>query len=320
MKQGNPSGMIIVNREDLVMKSNKSANHNLNNQTLKGIVLITLAILGLSVMDALVKWMVMQDNHPVQLLAVRGWIILLFFSLLIFQRGTVVVRTSSRRLHLIRGLIGACAPILFFLALKTLPLAEATALFFSSTFMMTGLSAWFLKEPVGFHRWTAVVIGFCGVLMITRPGAEAFRIEALYVFVASLAYAILVVSGRWLTRTDSALSLVFYFNLALVLICTAALPWIWQPMAPQIWLGIVGFAVLALLGHLGIAQAFKIAPIGVIAPFEYMALVWATLLGFLIWQDLPSAYSFAGMLVIIFSGIYILHRERVGKSSASIDF
>lgn len=271
----------------------------------------------LSVMDAMVKWMVMQENHPVQLLAIRGWITLLFFSLLFVKKGPGNFTSPKWRPQLVRGLFGACAPILFFLALKTLPLAEATALFFSSTFMMTALSAWFLKEPVGFHRWFAVIIGFCGVLLITRPGAEAFRIEALYVFGASLAYSILIVSGRWLSRSDSALSLVFYFNLALVIVCTVPLLWLWQPMTVQIWLGTGSFAILAFLGHLGLAQAFKIAPVGIIAPFEYMAMVWATILGFLIWGDLPSTFSFGGMLVIIFSGIYILHREQLLKQNES---
>ncbi len=283
------------------------------NQALTGILLVSFAIFTISVMDALVKWMVMQDNHPVQLLAVRGWLSVLFFLLLIRLRGPRLVRTTRWRWHLGRGVIGAFAPILFFLSLKTLPLAEATALFFSSTFMMTALSAWFLKEQINAQRWLAVVIGFCGVLLITRPGTEVFRIEALYVFGSSLAYSILVVSGRWLARDDSALTLVFYYNVALTIVCSLPLLWIWQPLADEIWLGILVFSILALLGHLGIAQAFKIAPVALIAPFEYMALVWATLFGYLIWDDLPQALSFVGMLIIIISGLYLVRRETGGE-------
>lgn len=258
----------------------------------------------------------MQGYHPVQLLAVRSWIIFIFFILIFYRRGIAVVRTTRWRSQLARGLIGTAAPILFFLSLKTLPLAEATALFFSSTFMMTALSSWVLKEPVGLHRWLAVVIGFCGVLLITQPGVETFQFEALYVFGASLAYSILIVSGRWLSQSDSALSLVFYFNLALIIICSTSVLWIWQPMDISIWWGTLGFAILSFLGHLGIAEAFKIAPVGLIAPFEYMALIWATLLGFIIWGDLPTSLTFAGIAVIIASGIYIHHREKLANTNA----
>jgi len=269
----------------------------------------------MAVMDALAKWLILAGNHPVQLLAVRSWMTLAFFTYLLFYQSGTSIRTPHWGLHLIRGLIGACAPILFFLALKELPLAETTAVFFSASFIMTALSAWFLKEYVGAHRWLAVLVGFCGVLLITRPGAEAFRIEALFVFGASLAYSILVVSGRWLSRTDSVFSLVFYFNLAIAVVCTVPLPWIWQPMTMQTLFGVVVFAALALLGHFGIAQAFKVAPVGVVAPFEYMALIWATLLGFIIWGDLPAQISFLGMFIIISSGLYILHRERLAKKT-----
>ncbi len=277
--------------------------------------MIIFGILSLSLMDAVVKWMVMQNHHPIQLLAIRSWMIVLFFVFLMAQRGPGLIKTSRWRSHLGRGLIGTATPILFFLSLKTLPLAEATALFFSTTFVMTALSSWFLKEPVGSHSWATVIIGFIGVLLITNPGSEAFRIEALYVFGASLSYSILIVSGRWLSQSDSVWPLVFYFNIALLLVCNPLPLWLWQPMATEIWLGIVAFAILALMGHFGVTLAFKLAPVGLIAPFEYLALVWATLLGYVIWNDLPNPTGFSGMAVIVSCGIYILWRERRYKNS-----
>jgi drug/metabolite transporter (DMT)-like permease len=127
---------------------------------------------------------------------------------------------------------------------------------------------------------------------------------------AGLFYSIMVVSGRWLSRSDSTLSLVFYFNLALLMVSTISLPWVWQPLANYFWVATAVVAVLNFLAHLGIAQAFKLAPVAVIAPFEYSAMVWATLLGFLIWGDLPDLAGFAGIIVIIGSGVYIAARER----------
>ncbi len=276
---------------------------------LRGIILISLAIFAISLSDAMMKWLVMDDTHPLQLLAIRSWITLGFFILLLRSHGDQPFVSQRWKPQLMRGLVGALAPIFFFLSLRALPLAEATALFFCSTFIMVMLSAVFLGEKVGVHRWAAVIVGFSGIILITRPGTELFRVEALYAIISSLFYAIMVVSGRWLSRTDSTLSLVFYFNLALLLIATLGLPWVWQSMDSQAWLATLIMAILTFLAHIGIARAFKTAPVAVIAPFEYSAMLWATLLGFLLWNDLPDWFSFAGIAVIISSGLYIIARE-----------
>jgi drug/metabolite transporter (DMT)-like permease len=278
--------------------------------SLRGILYISSAVFILAISDALVKWLVMEDMHPLQLLAVRTWITLLLFGFLLRSHGRAKVVSRRWKPQLARGLVGSMAPVFFFLALRNMPLAEATALFFCSTFIMVILSAVFLNEKVGIHRWLAVVVGFSGILLITRPGTDLFRIEAIYVMLAGLFYSIMVVSGRWLSRSDSTLSLVFYFNLALLMVSTISLPWVWQPLANYFWVATAVVAVLNFLAHLGIAQAFKLAPVAVIAPFEYSAMVWATLLGFLIWGDLPDLAGFAGIIVIIGSGVYIAARER----------
>jgi drug/metabolite transporter (DMT)-like permease len=258
----------------------------------------------------MMKWFVMEDLHPVQLLAVRTWITFTFFVIMLIGQHRKRVISQRWKPQLMRGLAGSLAPIFFFLSLRELPLAEATALFFCSTFFMVILSILFLHEQVGVHRWMAVVIGFSGILLITRPGTELFRIEALYAILASLFYSIMIVSGRWLSRTDSTLSLVFYFNLALLLVTGIALPWLWQAMDAWTWGAVAIMAILTFIAHVWIAQAFKSAPVAIIAPFEYSAMVWATLIGFLVWGDLPDAFSFTGIFIIIGSGLYIIAREQ----------
>lgn len=287
---------------------------HLAQHSLRGILYISTAVFILAISDAVVKWLVMGEMHPLQLLAVRTWITLLLFGFLLRSHGREKVISRRWKPQLARGLVGSMAPVFFFLALRNMPLAEATALFFCSTFIMVMLSAFFLHEKVGIHRWLAVFIGFSGILLITRPGTDLFRIEALYVVLAGLFYSIMVVSGRWLSRSDSTLSLVFYFNLALLIVSTVGLPWVWQPQPGQFWMATAVVAVLNFLAHLGIAQAFKTAPVAVIAPFEYSAMVWATLIGFLVWGDLPDMLSFIGIFIIIGSGVYIAVRERRAAS------
>lgn len=282
-----------------------------SQSVMRGILLISLAVFLISLTDAMMKWLIMDDLHPVQLLAMRTWITLAFFLILLRRQGAARIVGTRWKPQLIRGLIGSLAPVFFFLSLRGLPLAEATALFFCSTFFMVMLSAIFLHEQVGGHRWIAVLFGFTGILLITRPGTELFRIEALYAVLASLSYSIMVVSGRWLTRSDSPLSLVFHFSLALLLVSGVALPWVWVEVTSRTWWIVLVMASLSFIAHLSIAQAFKEAPVSVVAPFEYSAMIWATLLGFAIWGDLPDIFSFFGMAIIVASGLYIVARERL---------
>lgn len=178
---------------------------------------------------------------------------------------------------------------------------------------MTALSALWLGEQVGKHRWGSVVVGFIGVLIITQPGVDTFRIETIYVLLASIAYSIFILSGRWLSRTESTFSLVFYYNLVVLVLCSATLPWQWQAMPADILLFMMVFAALALLGHFALTHAFSLAPVGAIAPYEYSAMVWAVVLGFLVWGDIPSIATFSGMLIIVVSGLYLLHREALAR-------
>jgi drug/metabolite transporter (DMT)-like permease len=263
-------------------------------------------------MDAVAKWLVGADYSPVQIIAVRGWILVAALLASLSLRGALTaLRTARAGAHVARATAGVSAPLCFFWSLEHLPLAEATAIFFSATFIMTALSAWLLREAVGTHRWAAVLIGFIGVLVVTRPGSGAFQTASLLALASSLGYSILVLSGRWLSKTESTLTLVFYFNLVTTVLTTVMLPLVWRPMALVDMLIIVVMSALALAGHMLLTGAFRLAPIGVIAPFEYSALVWSVLIGFLVWGDVPGPVAALGIGIILASGLYIANRERL---------
>jgi drug/metabolite transporter (DMT)-like permease len=264
----------------------------------------------LSCMDSVVKTLLDLNVSAIEVIAVRGWIIMgVLLLYLPLQGGFKVLATGRIKLHILRTGIGFFAPLCFFLSLKYLPLADATAIFFCTTFFMTAGSVFILGEQVGLHRWSAVVIGFVGVLIIASPGSESFHPAAILPILAGAAYAGIILSGRLLIRTDAPFKLVFYFNTFNTLIATLLLPFFWQPLNFDILLLMLLVSGLALGGYLCLTYAISIAPIGVIAPIEYVALIWATFLGYVFWQEIPSSSAWLGMAIILSAGLYIMWRE-----------
>ena len=288
----------------------------LNNQNnLVGIIYMVLGIFLLSVMDAVAKWLVEDTLDPLQLITVRSWIVvtLLFVYYSIGNRRSEI-KPNRPVAQGIRGIFGVLAPYCFFKSLQTLPLADASVIFFSSTFMITALSWPLLKEKVGAHRWTAVLIGFAGVVIAMNPQGTGDLNSYLFCLMGSLSYALLFISGRWLSKTESVVSLVFTFNLGLGFICTMLVPFVWVPMTKELVLIIFLFSILALSGHLSLTTAFSKSPVGVIAPFEYTALIWTVLLGYFIWNDIPTTNVIIGATVIVACGLYVIYRESKQKN------
>jgi len=283
-------------------------NNSENN--LIGIGLMAGGMLSLVLMDALAKWLVEADMSPIQLLAMRSWIIIPVMLLFLFVRGELkVLKTRRPVAHAVRGGLGLAAPLCFFLALKQLPLADATVVFFSSTFILTALSALVFKEQVGIHRWGAVITGFCGVLIAVNPEGSGDLSAYFLVLCAAFTYVLLLLSGKRLSEQDSVISLVFSFNLMVGLLSSLLLPLMWVAVSLS-GIGILTvLALLAICGHILLTLAFSRAQVSAIAPFEYTSLVWATLVGYLVWQDIPSTRVWIGASIIIASGLYVIHRE-----------
>lgn len=275
-----------------------------------GIYHMVAAIAALSAMDAAVKWLVLRDLPVLQILALRGWIVTGVLAGIITLRYDIsVLATRHWRLHLLRSVCGFLAPLSFFVALKTMALADATALFFCAIFFTTAGSAWLLGEHVGIRRWLAVIVGFAGVVLIARPGSDTLQISATLPMVAAVSYAGLMLLGRKLALTENTLSLMFYLNAALTLIATSTLPFVWHPVGGDEFAMVLVASALALVGYYLITRAFTLAPLSVIAPYEYSALVWALLLGYVLWGEVPHATAWMGMAIIVLSGWYILRRE-----------
>lgn len=271
--------------------------------------MICVGVAALSVNDAIAK-LLTAHYLPLQILFLRN-VIALPFALLIAWRmgGRRALRSFRPAMHLLRGALWICATILFFTSITYLGLAEATALVFVAPLFITAISALFLSEQVGPRRWMAVLAGFLGVLIIVRPGAAAFQPVLLLPVATALVYALLMLSARLVDPRESVWTLLLYLTGSSALLSAFLVPFVWVPVAAgHLWL-FAGIAIFGTAGITMITQAFRLAPAVVVAPFDYTALIWATALGWLIWNEIPDGATYLGALVIIASGIFTIWRE-----------
>ncbi len=276
-----------------------------------GIALMLAGIAGFSVMDAIIKWLT-ADYSVAQVVALRSWFglpLLCLFAL--YEGGLKTLRTRRPLVHVGRYLLVLALSFSFFWALSQMKLVDTIAITFAAPIFITALSVPLLKEPVGLHRWVAISVGLCGVLIMLRPGMGVFQWAALVVLGSVVVYALLMITTRAFKSTESTAALMLYPQLGMSLTGIVLAPFFW--VTPS--LGDVGlFALAGLFGSVGVmclTHAFRLGPAAVISPFEYSALIWATLLGFLLWGELPDAITLIGAGIVISSGLYIIYRETV---------
>lgn len=276
-----------------------------------GILYMMVGIGLMSIMDALAKWLAMGDVSVIQILAIRSVVIVPLLLAIMALRGELdALKPTRYRWHAARGVIGFISPLAFFLGLKQIPLTDAVVLFFSSIFIITIMSVIFLKEKVGIHRWASICVGFMGVLIVAGPQGGGQLSGYLLVLLGSTTYALLFITGRYLSSTESVVSLVFSFNLSVGVISAFLLPWFWNTLALSDLLLLLTLALFAVSGHFCLTTAFAKSEASLIAPFEYTAILWAIAFDWIVWQTIPSQTTMGGAFIIIASGLYIAHRER----------
>ncbi len=275
--------------------------------------LFMLAAVGLfALMDAGLK-LLTAHYPPMQISAMRGGASLPF--VLVWVLSTVSVRSLFRvrwPLHLLRAVLGIMMMAPFVYALRTLPLSTAYTIFFVAPLLITALSVPILGERVGPRRWTAIVVGFLGVMVVLRPTGEGVAsLAGLAVLLAAFGYAVSAITVRVLARTDSSQSIVVWLLVSMAVGAgLLALPH-WVPIrADDLWL-ITGIGVAGALGQYTITEAFRRGEASLIAPLEYSALLWGVLLDFSLWNVLPDAMTWVGAAIIVLSGLYLLRRERI---------
>ena len=286
---------------------------------LQAILLMNLAVLIFTLMDAVIKGI--SHTYPTgEIVFFRN--IFAFIPLMAYAWVTVghlPLKTARPWGHVARGLAGVSAMFCYFLSYRLLPLSEAIALGLSGPIFLTVLSVPLLGEKVGWRRWSAVTVGFLGVLVMTRPGAGIFEVAALVPLLAAVFYALAMVSIRRLSHSEPSTTIVFYFTAfaACAGLCTIPIGYLSADYAWVMPRDLGDWGIVLLIGLMGgcgqilITLAFKRAGVSIVAPFDYMALVYGFLLGYFIFFEIPDRYLIIGGLIVVSSGVYIIHRETV---------
>ena len=285
------------------------------NPRLEGIGLICLALMLFSGLDTSAKWLTRHDIPAVQITWMRYLVAFLVVAVVFNPiRAPEAWRTKRPGLQLVRAFALFGSTIFNFLALRTLQLADTMSITFATPFLIALVAGPLLGETVGPRRWAAILVGFGGVLVVTRPGAS-FDPAMLWTFAAVVCYAAYAITTRMLSGVDASSSM---------LLLSAALPsalmipfvpgvWVW-PHDLLSWALLCNVGLLGAIGHFFLIMAYGRAPASVIAPFTYTQIVWMITLGFLVFGDVPSVSTLTGAAIVIASGLYLLFRERAGRS------
>ena len=282
---------------------------------LSAIGLIVGAVLCFTVLDATVK--VLADRYPIPLLVWARYTVqlLVIFVWLLPRMGGDLFRTPRLKMQLVRGAILPVSSLCFFSALKYLPLAEATAINYGTPILVILLAVVFLGEKMTRPRIALVLAGIAGMFLIVRPGSVVFQSAAMWALGSAVFYGTFQILTRILAGENSRV-LLLYPALVGTVMLTALLPWLGiefrMPLKDAAFIGVAG--LLGTFGHLLFILAFQRAPASALSPFTYMQLVFATIIGWVIFGNLPDVWTIAGMVVIGGSGLLItLHERRRAK-------
>lgn len=282
----------------------------------RGILYINGAVLVFSGMNVATKWLV--ASYPVvEIMFFRCLFALIPCAILVaFRGGLPSLRTRRLSDHAARAASQFLGMASIFIAFGMMPLADVIAISFAAPLFMTLLSIPILGERVGIHRWGAVLVGFIGVLIMVQPGPGVLESGALFALGNALFTASSTIGLRRMSVTESTDALITYQMAIIALLSAVALPFLW--VTPR-------WADLAIMLAIGLGsginqffwtQAFRYAPAAVASPFTYGAMVWAILLGYLIWGELPTAALLLGAVIVVASGLYILYRETIRRAAA----
>jgi drug/metabolite transporter (DMT)-like permease len=276
------------------------------------------AVAVFSVMDALLK-LLAAHYEPLQVAFLRGVTSMPFVLLSVLLRGRAArLRIVNLRLHLFRGALAVLMLGSFVFAVRESSLATTYSIFMCAPLVVAALSAPMLGERVGRAQWMAISVGLAGVLLMLRPsGGDWVSAGSLGAVVAALCYSLAVITLRVLARTDTTESMVFWFTVMMAVGAgLLSIPG-WRPLQFPDWPLMVGLGVAGSLGQHFITEAFRNAPVSVVTPLEYTALVWGVVLDFSIWHVLPDAATLLGGAVVVGAGLYVIRREARLRRSAS---
>ncbi|MDC3257472.1 DMT family transporter [Candidatus Pelagibacter sp.] len=273
-----------------------------------GFLYMFMSICAFSLMDVIVKWSV---DFPIgQVLFFRGFFgIVFYFFVIPKKRFHNFYRTDRPGLHARRCVSGLIALVAIFIALRELPLATVVSISFAAPIFTTIFSIFFLSEKVGIYRWLAVLIGFIGIIVITEPGISELNIYYIFPVIFCLGLSYVAITIRQLSSTEPVWLISFYFSLSITLLSFLTIPqgWVMPSFDHFILLSFIG--IFGGVANLWLSQSYKYSEVSLVTPLKYLALVFAIIFGYFIWDEIPTFKTLVGAFLVIISTLIIFRRE-----------
>ena len=277
-----------------------------------GFLYMFLSICAFSIMDVIVKWSV---DYPIcQVLFFRGFFgIIFYFFVIPRDRFHNFYVTKRAGLHFLRCFSGLIALVAIFIALRSLPLATVVSISFAAPIFTTIFSIFLLHEKVGIYRWLAVIIGFIGILVITEPGISSLNIYYIFPIIFCLGLSYVAIAIRQLSTTEPVWLISFYFSLSITLLSFLTIPygWVMPDFKDFLILSMIG--IFGGVANLWLGQSYKYSEVSLVTPLKYLALLFAIIFGYFIWNEIPTIKTLFGSLLVIVSTMIIFRREIYNK-------
>ena len=280
---------------------------------LAGILFMLVAVFLFGFNSAAGKWLVAKYSVG-EFLLLRSTMTLILLLPLIWRAGWRVFANAPRPgLQLLRVVLSSLEIAMFFWAVGYMPLADTTTFYLAGPIYVTALSVLLLGERVGWRRWTAVLVGFCGVVIALRPSAASVTLPALIALAGSMIYALLMITTRALRETDQTVLMTTQL-LGILLFAAVMAPFGWvAPALPDLML-LAGVAILQVVSLFCSVRSLQLADASVVAPYQYSLILWSVLFGWQVFNEVPDAYTMIGAAIIVAAGLYIFWRERAVRS------
>ncbi len=281
-----------------------------------GFLYMFLSVCAFSVMDLIVKW---SDNYPLgQVIFFRGFFgLVLYYFVIPKERLKDFYFTKRPMLHFSRCFFGLMALLSIFTALRNLPLATVVSISFAAPIFTTIFSIFFLSEKVGYFRWLAVFVGFVGIIIISEPGLSSLNIYYIFPVIFVLGMSYVAISIRQLSSTEPVWLISLYFSAAITLAGLFTIPygWVMPNLTDLILLSLIG--IFGGVANLWLSQSYKFSEVSLVTPLKYLALVFAIIFGYFIWDEIPTIKTLVGATLVITSSVIIFRREILLKKQIS---
>ncbi len=282
-----------------------------------GFLYMFMSVCAFSIMDLVVKW---SESYPLgQVIFFRGFFgVVLYFLIMPRDRIKNFYYTKRPGLHFLRCFFGLIALLSIFTALRNLPLATVVSISFAAPIFTTILSIFLLSEKVGFFRWLAVIVGFVGIIIITEPGFTSLNIYFIYPVIFCLGMSYVAITIRQLSTSEPVWLISLYFSATITLASFFTIPYGWIMPDIQDLILLMSIGILGGAANLWLSQSYKFSEVSLVTPLKYLALVFAIIFGYLIWNEVPSIKTLIGAFLVITSSIIIFRREIKLKKQVTI--